>query len=248
MFMLIYRIELEIDGFFVAQKEIDIKQYKAEEFYIFNQEKISNNIISNIIYEIKSGNDFSNLCEQIVRDYYFFKNLFEIYPNYNIDKFAIFGFLRGNINIKDILLHHNEEEKKLLNIPIPIILFRYNNSIFGENVFYEKPELAEIRELKYLVNANTQNMEKMEENLNKKIQNIDNKIEDKIRGLKDDLDYIKQKLNSKNESNTFPTPNNLPFFYPPQNDPNNNHPNVMQWAFPRYILTPFPPYQGNSNS
>jgi hypothetical protein len=250
--MFVYKIELEIDGFFLAEKEINIKQFAPEEFYIFSKDNNQNNNITNIIYEVKCGKDFKALSEQIERDYFFFTKFFEVYPNYDIKNFAIFGFFRSNQTINNFLTLHNETTKKLGDIPIPIILFRYNDTLFGENIYFENPELEEIREVKFLVNSNSEKIDKIDENLSKSIKNLENKFDEKLQNIKEILDDLKKNIKSRNESNIPSIPINPPFLYPPQLFQNNLNGNIhndgVPYSFPGYFIAPFQLFQGNSNS
>ena len=200
-FIFVYKIELEIDGLFQAEEEININQFSAEEYYIFTKENNRNKHIKNIIYEVKSGNDFYNLSVQIKRDYYFFKKFFEVYPNYNIDEFAIFGFLRSHKSINSFLSLYNEEKEKLFDIPIPIFIFRYNENLFGENIYFENSELSEIGEIKYQVIVNTEKIDKLEENINKSITTLGNKFEEKTTKVEENLNKNIQSLENKFKEN-----------------------------------------------
>ena len=167
IFMITLNMIIEIDGLFYASEEIKLEQFKAEQFMILNN-LMNNNIKKDnyIIYEIKSGKNFSSLSQQIIRDYYFFKKFFEIYPKYDIKNFVIFGFLRTSEKMENIEKNCAKDFQRIRNIPIPVVLFRYENYLFGEDVLHQNVEISEIGELKLMVNENSEKIEK----LNKKIR------------------------------------------------------------------------------
>lgn len=210
IFMIVFKEELKIDGFFLAEKTIDLDTYKAEEYDCCNKkiEKIIQKD-TNIIYEVKSGDNFSSLAKQIIRDYYFFEKLFDVYTRYDIKKSIIFGFLRTN---KARLIDYEKtiDYEELRKIPIPVVIFRYEDKLFGENVFFESVELNEINELKYLVKNNSE-----------KINNLDRKFEKKFEEINQVLNEIKISIQSNqgqnNPQNNLPSmaPHQIPFiFYP----------------------------------
>ena len=217
IFLITFYSNIEIDGFFVAEKEFNISDYKAEEFHIFkpNQNPVINKG-SQIIYEVKSGNNLLSLSEQIARDYEFFEKFFNIYPGYNIKNFVIFGFLRTNQKLNNF--ENSPDFKKNNDIPIPVILFRYEDTLFGENVFYESVELGEINELKYLVKQNSQKIE----NLDSKIDNLDKKFSGEIGDIKNSIKEILEEIK-----------NRLPDNKKSENQ-ENNQPNATQQNFQPY--------------
>ena len=220
IFMIVFKIELEIDGFFLAEKQIDLDNYKAEEYDYCNKkiEKIIDKE-KNIIYEVKSGSNFSSLANQIIRDYYFFEKLFDVYRRYDIKKFMIFGFLRTNNNrLKD--LKKTQDYEALRKIPIPVVIFRYEDKLFGENVLFESVEINEINELKYLVKNNSEkigNLENKVDNLEKKVDNLEKKVdnlEKKFDGMNQILLEIKASIQNNQSQNN--GQNNQPSMNPQQ--------------------------------
>ena len=55
-----------------------------------------------LIYEIKSGNNFESLLNQIKKHYYFISKYFNVYSKYNLENFIYLGFIRDEKKI-DIL-------------------------------------------------------------------------------------------------------------------------------------------------
>ena len=236
IFMIVFIVNLEVDGFFMTEKDFKLEDYKAEEFY--NYSKADNNIIkkgTNIIYEVKSGKNLASLSEQIIRDYYFFEKFFQVYPGYEMKNFMIFGFLRTTEKFEKI--KESPEFKNLSIIPIPVLLFRYDKLLFGENVMFESLELGEIGELKYLVKQNSEKIDSLETkigSLETKIGNLDEKIDSVGVTVKE----IKETLNNHNGNNAG---NNRPHEIPPQlpNFPFFN-PNMYNFPLAGFYLFPFP--------
>ena len=149
LFMIVFSMDIEIDGFFFNEKGFNLNDFKAEEFILCNNfegTNISNNTY--IIFEIKSGANFESLSKQIIKDYTFFNKFFQVYPKYDIKNIIIFGFLRSDKKISYFESNYKEKLNKFKKIPTPIILFRFDNFLFGENVDYEDMELGILGELK----------------------------------------------------------------------------------------------------
>ena len=86
---------------------------------------------ANIIYEVKSGNEFSTLSKQIIRDYHFFNKFLDVYPKYDKKNLYFFGFLRTSKKIENFIQSHKYEFEELCKINIPVILLSYENLLFG---------------------------------------------------------------------------------------------------------------------
>ena len=221
LFMIVFKMELEIDGFLLAENEFNLDQYKAEEIFFCNLKE--NHIVnkdSYIIYEIKSGKDFASLSKQIIKDFYFFNKYLDVYPKYDKNKLIIFGFLRTSKKIEDFSQSHKNDFENLSKIPVPVILFRYQNLLFGENI-----ELGEIGELKVMVHNNSE-----------KIEKLSRKMDD----LKDDLKKILEKLDgnksqsNENIRNQFGSAiQQIPIF------PNNMDPNTPVFFMPVFPTSSF---------
>lgn len=225
IFMITYNIELEIDGLFIAEKDFKLEDYKAEEFHVFNKKDfktITKN--THIIYEIKSGKNLYSLSNQIMRDYYFFEKFFRVFSRYNIKNFMIFGFFRTDKKLEEF--KESQDFKKLENIPIPVILFRYDKFLFGENILYESVELSEINELKYLVGE-----------LNKKVDSMHNILIE-----------IKRNMNINPSGNN--TIDNQPQIIPPQPQPQNygnyTNLNIPYFPYPAFYFAPMPIQNGQN--
>ena len=212
IFMITFYLNLEIDGFFVAEKDFNIKDFKAEEYHNFSQNE--NLVIkkgTKIIFEVKSGNNMISLAEQIKRDFEFFKGFFNIYPGYNINDFVLFGFLRTDKKL--INFENSQDFQKIKSIPIPVILFRYTDTLFGEDILYESVEFGEIKELKYMVAQNSKKLEQIEAKLNDKLDT--KKFDEEMKNLKKILQEIKNGFggnnNSVNQENSqrYESPQNL---------------------------------------
>ena len=149
LFMIVFSMDIEIDGFFFNEKGFNLSDFQAEEFTVCNNfegTNISNNTY--IIFEVKSGANFESLSKQIIKDYIFFNKFFQVYPKYDIMNFIIFGFLRSDKKIEHFQSNYKENFNELKKIPTPVILFRYDYFLFGENIAYEDMELGILEELK----------------------------------------------------------------------------------------------------
>ena len=234
IFMIVFIVDLEVDGFFIAEKDFKLEDYRAEEFYNYSNAENTIKKGTNIIYEVKSGNNLSSLSEQIMRDYYFFEKFFQVYPGYEMKNFMLFGFLRTSQKFEEI--KESPDFKRLSNIPIPVLLFRYDKLLFGENVLFESVELGEIGELKYLVKQNSE-----------KISSLETKIcglETNMKLVNETLIEIKETLKNNNNGNN--VGNNRPHGIPPQfpNFPGFN-PNMNNFPLPGLYY--YIPYQNTPN-
>ena len=199
IFMIVFEVNFEVDGFFSTEKDLKLEDYKAEEFY--NYSNAENNTIkkgTNIIYEVKSGKNIASLSEQIIRDYCFFEKFFQVYPGYEMKNFMIFGFLRTTEKFEEI--KESPEFKRLSIIPIPVLLFRYDKLLFGENVLFESVELGEIGELKYLVKQNSEKIGSLET----KIGSLETKIDSLDKTIKEIKEILKINNNGNNVGNNRP--------------------------------------------
>ena len=236
IFMFTFFLNLEIDGFFIAEKDFNINEFKSEEFF---QLKQNNNFIikkdTKIIYEVKSGDNIVSLTEQIRRDFEFFQGFFKIYPGYDIKDFVIFGFLRTDKKLTNF--ENTSDFKKIKDIPIPVILFRYADNLFGENILNESVELGEINELKYMVAQNSKKITNLESKLDDKLANLESKLGDKLDTKKFDEEMAKIKTILEEIKNGFRSNNDLvsqqniqPYGFPQNLQPHGNQ-----------VMIPFPP-------
>lgn len=243
IFMITFNINIEIDGLFHTMEEIKLEQFKAEQFMVCNN--LMDNIIKKdkyVIYEIKSGKDISSLSQQIERDYYFFKKFFEVYSKYDIKDFIIFGFFRTSEKMESVEKAYVQDFQRIRGVPIPVVLFRYENYLFGEDVLHENVELSEIGELKLMVNDNSEKIEELSSeiqslnvNVEKKYEELSEIINKKHNELKGELSEIKQTLNSLIER---------PYNAGSQQGIPRPPTNMYHPAYPYpYLMYPPPPFQ-----
>lgn len=167
-FMILFLTTIEIDGFFHCSKEFEISNFQAEEVFYINKkyEKIPSE--SYLIYEIKSGNKLLDLLNQLLKHYTFLSKFFGIFKKYNFKKFVFFCFYRSK---EKIIIDDKYLNNAFSKIELPIIIMRYNDKIFNENIYYENVEINHICELKTKI-------DNLEVNLNAKIDKLGYEIKE----------------------------------------------------------------------
>ena len=235
--MIVFKLDLEIDGFFFVEKEFKLALYQAEELYFCDKkERSSVEKDTYIVYEVKSGKDFASLSKQIIRDYEFFNKFLDVYPKYDKNKLIFFGFLRTNQKIENLQLSLKYNFDNLCKIPLPVILLRYQDNLFGESVFYENVELGELGELKYMVHKNSENIEK----LNKEVKEINGKIDilsDNVRKILEKIDGNNCQNNANNNNVIDASIQQVPNYL------NNMNPSMMMNPLGVYFMPIIPTSQ-----
>ena len=169
-----------------------------------------------MIYEIKSGNDIKSLLNQIKKHYYFIEKYFTVFAKYNFSNFIYMGFIRDKNKINIPISQLNSFKK----FNIPVIIMRFFDSMFGENIYYEHVEISDLAEIKNELKINTEKINKMQTQLNE----FKNEFRNEISPLKTEISEIKNMLsNAFGQLNLLSSTNyNHSFQAQPISNNNNN--------------------------
>ena len=255
-FMILFFSKIEIDGLFFCSDSFEIAKYKAEEIYPINCDINGFKIIKKdqyLLYEIKSGGNLESLLNQMKKHYYFISKYFAVFSKYNFENFIYIGFIRdeNKINIQSNEIH------SFINFKIPIIIIRFFKTFFDENIFYEDVEISDIAEIKYLIEKNTEIVNKRFDNVNNEFDFLKNKldsVEKEVKKVKNGLTEVKTEIKSEMvvlKNNILQEIKNIlddtlkHLNFSPNNNLNNNMLNI---SFPQYGNNDSQNFQGNNVS
>ena len=186
--MFLFFCKIEIDGFFYTEKEFKLSEFKAKEINTLNNQIDTIQEKSLLIYEIKNGDNLNSLCNQIINHYHFLVKFFECLKKYDKKHLKFFGFYRSSKNIE---IEKNLKDE-LSKLELPVILIRYDDEIFRQNIYYENNEIDNIKQIKLIEEENSK----------------------KLDDLKDDIDEIKNMLiGIQNNPFYFSVQNSFPLPY-----------------------------------
>lgn len=170
--LILFSSEIEVDGIFVCNENFNLSVFQADEIFMMcgAKEIIEKGKI--ILYEAKSGNDLIGLLNQILRHYHFLEKYFNLFKKYNINNFIYIGFVRD----KEKIIIDDKMLIEFQKIPIPVVILRFVDKLFGENVFHDNIEISEICEIKYLAKENNENIQIIDSKISHGFNEITHKL------------------------------------------------------------------------